>query len=110
MKPWDSLACLRWAGFLEGISYLLLLFVAMPMKYLAGDPRMVRVVGMIHGLLFIAFVLALLWVKLQRDWSDRKAFLGFAASLIPFAIFYADRALFREKSAASFSAPPQPPR
>ncbi len=95
----DSLFYLRLLGFLEGLSYVALVCIAMPLKYMAGDPRAVQVVGMAHGLLFVAFVLVLLQVKVTRDWPLKKTALAFIASLIPFAIFYADVVLFRETPA-----------
>ena len=60
--PTHALYRLRLVGGLEGISYLLLLGVAMPLKYLAGMPAMVQVAGWIHGLLFTLFVAAVLEV------------------------------------------------
>ena len=95
-----SLLLLRVVGYLEGISFVVLLFIAMPLKYLAGDPRAVRVAGLIHGFLFIGFVLALLRVRLERNWPDRKTALAFLAALLPFAIFYADWVMFREQGSA----------
>ena len=53
----DRLGQLRLIAWIEGISFLLLLFVAMPMKYLADRPSMVRILGMAHGLLFVLFIL-----------------------------------------------------
>ncbi|GAB2777477.1 DUF3817 domain-containing protein [Rhabdobacter roseus] len=92
----SSLGRLRIVGFLEGISYLVLLGIAMPLKYLAGQPEAVRVVGMAHGLLFVAYVLLVIQVTIELGWSWRKAFLAFVASLIPFGTFYADVKWFRE--------------
>lgn len=82
---------LRMAGIAEGISFIVLLFIAMPIKYIAGDPRMVLYVGWVHGLLFMLFILALVTVKINREWRFRKAFLSFLSSLIPFGTFVMDR-------------------
>ena len=62
-----ALSMLRWVALLEGVSFLFLLFVAMPLKYLGGLPQAVRVTGSIHGLLFVLFVVALFRVVLERS-------------------------------------------
>src|SRR3954462_15791089 len=91
-----SLGWLRITAFLEGVSFLLLLGVAMPMKYLAGNPEPVRHVGMIHGILFVAFLALVLLVKDSRDWPMKTAVLAIVAALIPFGTFWAEFRLFRE--------------
>lgn len=92
----STLGRLRLIGFLEGLSFLVLLGIAMPLKYLAGQPLAVRHVGMAHGLLFVLYVLLLISATIQYGWSARKAVLGFVASLVPFGTFWADKRLFRE--------------
>lgn len=91
-----ALGQLRIIAFLEGISYLLLLGIAMPLKYLAGEPSAVKVIGMIHGILFVLYVFYILLVKLKLDWSLKKTVWAFLASLIPLGTFYADVKLFRK--------------
>lgn len=86
----------RVAALLEGWSYLILLFVAMPLKYAAGLPLAVRIVGSVHGFLFLAFIVALYRVILERHWPLRRALRGFLYSLIPFGAFVFDRSLVRE--------------
>jgi len=86
----------RLIAFSEGASFIILLFVAMPLKYLAGLPLAVRLVGMLHGVLFIAFVLALIWVSIERTWPLRRALLAFVSSIVPFGTFVFDRSLRRE--------------
>ncbi len=85
----------RFAAILEGISFLLLLGVAMPLKYLFDQPLAVRYVGMAHGVLFV-----ILCLLLFRAWGDKKlpfkyAVLTFLASLFPFGPFVMDRKLKR---------------
>ena len=82
---------LRIITFAEGISYLVLLFVAMPLKYFAGYPSAVRSFGMIHGVLFVIFVLYVVICLIKYRWGISKAAIIFVASLIPFANFYVDR-------------------
>ena len=84
---------LQLTGYAEGISYLLLLGIAMPLKHVAGMPQAVRVTGMIHGILFIIYIIALINAARTYHWSAKKITLGFIASLIPFGPFYLDRML-----------------
>ena len=89
---------LRLIGMLEGASFILLLGVAMPLKYLAGKPEAVSVVGMAHGILFTLFCLALLQAMNAHDWSIRKALRPFLAALLPFGPFLIDRELRAEEA------------
>jgi len=85
-----SMILLRYLALLEGISWLMLLFVAMPLKYMAGNPYPVKVVGMTHGLLFIAFVAALTVVLNRKDITAALGAKVFVASFIPFGTFVVD--------------------
>ena len=76
---------------IEGISFLVLLFIAMPLKYFAGFPMAVRIVGGLHGILFIAFII---WMYLVNDQYNKKLkwmFKSFLASIIPFGTFVLDK-------------------
>ncbi|BCN94014.1 putative membrane protein YdzA [Thiomicrorhabdus immobilis] len=72
---------------LEGTSLLLLLFVAMPLKYQYGMPEYVSLVGRAHGGLFIAFNVVLFYHVGKGHLSETKGFLGLLASLVPFGTF-----------------------
>jgi integral membrane protein len=85
----------------EGVSFLVLLLVAMPLKYLAGLPLAVRVAGTIHGLLFIAFVLTLIWTSVARGWPFHRSLLAFVSSIVPFGTFAFDVSLRREIAASA---------
>jgi len=87
---------LRLVAFLEGISLLLLLFVAMPLKYWAGLPLAVRYVGMAHGLLFVLYVLLVIPVAIEHRWGLGKTALALLVSVLPFGTFWAERRLFRQ--------------
>jgi integral membrane protein len=91
-----ALRQLRLVALLEGSSFLILLFVAMPLKYLAGMPLAVRVVGSIHGALFIAFVVVLYRAARAGRWPRRRSVAAFVASILPFGTFVFDRSLRRE--------------
>lgn len=86
----------RGIALLEGISYILLLFVAMPLKYIWQMPAAVKAVGMAHGVLFVVYVLALLLAANERKWSVGKSAKLFIASLIPFGAFVADKWIMQE--------------
>jgi integral membrane protein len=73
---------------LEGISLLLLFFVAMPMKYMAGNPSLIRPAGMAHGVLFVAYIIVAFLLKEEKDWSFKKYLIVAVASIIPFGTFY----------------------
>lgn len=85
----------RITAFLEGLSYILLLFVAMPIKYQMGDPTYVQMLGMPHGLFFMAYVFLAVYLKPQYDWNTKTFMLVLAASIIPFGTFYVDRKVLR---------------
>jgi len=85
------------AGIAEGISFILLLFIAMPVKYLAGNPTLVWYMGWVHGLLFMLYILALIAVKINLEWKFKKTAIVFLASLIPFGTFILDKSLRKEE-------------
>ena len=85
----------------EGISYLILLGVAMPLKYFAGLPEVVKYTGWAHGVLFVLYMVLLLMVWIQYRWSFGKVVLAFAASLLPFGTFALDGKLKREQQSAN---------
>lgn len=85
----------RVTAFLEGISYLLLLFVAVPIKYTLGDPSYVKVLGMPHGLLFVAYVAFAFYFKVESKWSLKKITIVLLGSIIPFGTFYVDKKYLR---------------
>ena len=91
-----TLRQLRLVAFLEGSSFVLLLFVAMPLKYLAGYPLAVRIAGSIHGALFLLFLVALYRAAGDRAWPVRRSINAFVASLLPFGTFVFDASLRRE--------------
>lgn len=72
----------------EGISYLVLLFVAMPLKYVWGEPAMVRLFGSLHGALFVAYAAYLFEVHIKEKWPLWKSGIAFLLSLIPFGTFW----------------------
>ena len=80
---------------LEGISLLLLLFFAMPMKYIYEQPIFVKTIGMAHGLLFIAYILLAIMLKIEEKWEIKKFGIICIASIIPFGTFYIEKKYLR---------------
>lgn len=87
----DPLPLLRIVAIVEAISYLVLVGVAMPLKYAWGDPRAVKVFGMLHGVLFLMMVWLLMRAHFEASWSKRRVALVFVASLVPVWPFLLDR-------------------
>jgi integral membrane protein len=99
-----ALGRFRLVALFEGASYLLLLGVAMPLKYLADSPEMVSWVGMAHGWLFILYVITGAWAAYERRWSPYLMTAAFMASLLPFATFYLDYWLRKQQDEESQAA------
>ena len=90
----DTFSRFRLISFVEGISYLLLVFIAMPLKYMFNYPMAVKIVGMSHGVLFILFFVALLMAMNKYKWK----FLGFQLfvySLIPFGFILIEKIIMK---------------
>ena len=91
---------LRIVGFAEGTSLLVLMFIAMPLKYFAGKPEAVKIIGWLHGFLFILFMLMVFVVYLQKNWPFKKLVFAFFAAFLPFGTFIFDAQLKKEQSIA----------
>jgi integral membrane protein len=91
----STIGKLRVIGFAEGVSYLILLFIAMPLKYIWGQPEMVRICGSIHGLLFVLYVMYVWLCKTEYRWDTKKAIILLIISMVPFGNFYADKHYLR---------------
>jgi integral membrane protein len=88
-----ALERLRLIGKIEGVSFLVLLGIAMPLKYAAGLPMAVKVVGWAHGVLFVLFVASLWAARREAKLPERLSALVFIAALLPFGPFVIDRRL-----------------
>ncbi|WP_128546819.1 DUF3817 domain-containing protein [Larkinella soli] len=89
---------LRLLGFLEGISLLLLIGIAVPLKYVWKDPSLVRLIGPVHGLLFLLFIFQTLHVGVERKWNFRDTtWKVILACFIPFGTFYIDRRILSKR-------------
>lgn len=73
---------IAFVGYLEGFSFLILMGYAMPLKYIAGDPEMVSLMGALHGGLFVAYI-ALLFLGVGKHWTFTALIHGFIAAVVP---------------------------
>jgi integral membrane protein len=89
---------LRVIGIAEGISFLVLLLIAMPLKYYFGMPMTVKIVGWLHGVLFIAYIGAVLLAIKAMKWNWFSVLVALAASLIPIGTFVLDKSLKKREA------------
>jgi integral membrane protein len=92
-----SIRNLRVIGILEGISFLVLLCIAMPLKYFMDIPLAVKYVGWAHGVLFILYIPAVFLARKAMQWNFFQVLVALAASLVPFGTFVLDRQLIKRE-------------
>ena len=81
----------RIVSFLEGVSYILLLFIATPVKYFGDDDSYVKMLGMPHGILFMVYVILAFMLRTPEKWDSKTFRIVLLASILPFGTFYIDR-------------------
>ena len=106
---WKSpIGRLRAVALAEGVSFLVLLGIAMPLNHLAGMPLAVRIAGWIHGILFIAVCFILSRTASELSWARRQVITVVVAALLPFGPFVIDRRLSRlDRSPSATTSPPR---
>ncbi len=87
----NSIKFFRLISIFEGISFLVLLGIAMPLKYLFDKPEAVQAVGMAHGILFIVYIFGAFFMKQKLNWSFKTLLIVILCSVLPFGPFYAER-------------------
>ena len=92
----NTLSIFRKVAVAEGLSYIALIFVAMPLKYFADMPLAVKYTGWAHGIFFMLYVVMVIMCFIEYKWKIGKTILIFLASLLPFAPFYVDKRLKEE--------------
>ncbi|QTE24358.1 DUF3817 domain-containing protein [Polaribacter cellanae] len=85
----------RIVSFLEGISYLLLLFIAVPIKYFQDDASYVKMLGMPHGILFMLYIVLAFMLQKPMKWNNKTLGIVMLASVLPFGTFYIDKKYLR---------------
>lgn len=93
----SSFGRFRILAFCEGISFLLILFVTMPLKYFYQWPEPNKIVGMAHGILFLYYLSMLIPIKSERLWTWKETSFAAIASVLPFGTFIAERYLFQKE-------------
>lgn len=96
MNQTNLLKTFRRISIAEGYSFLLLVFIAMPFKYVLEIPEPVKYFGWLHGLLFILYGVYLLLVTIKFKWTIERFVIGFFASLLPLGPFIFERKLKKE--------------
>ncbi len=91
----------RIIAFAEGVSFIVLLFIAMPLKYYGGMPKAVTIAGSVHGALFVAFIALAYFVKEQYNKSLKWIAKALLASVIPFGTFYMEKEWKKEEENAT---------
>lgn len=86
-----QLKIFKWISILEGTSFLVLLLIAMPLKYIWNMPQMVQTVGMAHGVLFVAYIFGALWLYKPMNWNLKTLAIICGASVIPLGPFYVEK-------------------
>jgi len=92
----SPLGRLRIVAFLEGLSFIILIGIAVPLKYVYGFEHATQEVGMLHGILFLTYTVLLLPVKEDYNWNWSKTSVAFVASLLPLGTFVAEYRWFRK--------------
>ena len=80
-------------AFFEGLSYILLLFVGVPLKYINGDVTLVKTLGMPHGFLFMAYIAFVIVLRFDHTWFKKHFILILLASIVPFGTFIVEHKL-----------------
>lgn len=81
----------KWVSILEGVSFLVLLLIAMPLKYVWEAPQMVEVVGMLHGILFVLYIIGAFWLARALEWNLKTLFVVCISSVLPLGPFYVEK-------------------
>lgn len=88
----SSIGFFRAVAFAEGLSLLILVFIAMPIKYILGNPSVVRSCGQIHGMLFILFIFLAIKIAAEEEWSFKTTtWKVLVSSFVPFGTFWVDK-------------------
>lgn len=91
----EMIQLFRLISFLEGVSYLLLLFVATPIKYTQADNTYVKLLGMPHGILFLLYIVFAIVIQKQMKWNVKDLGVVLICAIIPFGTFFVDKKYLR---------------
>ncbi|OUS02897.1 hypothetical protein A9Q86_02280 [Flavobacteriales bacterium 33_180_T64] len=88
----------RIVALLEGISYILLLFIATPLRHFANEPMYVKLLGMPHGILFLIYIVLAIVVGQSLQWEKKTLAIVLIASVLPFGTFYIEKKYLKNKA------------
>lgn len=91
MEKANKVKTFKWISILEALSLLILLFLAMPLKYFLDLPQMVRIVGMAHGVLFLLYLAGAVYMYKLLNWKLKVLVIAVVCSVIPFGPFYVEK-------------------
>lgn len=91
----------KYLAMIEGYSFLLILFVTMPLKYLAGFGMPNKIIGMAHGVLFLSYVVVAIIVAQEKKWNFKDTFIVLIMSVVPFGTFWMEREYLEEDKATA---------
>jgi integral membrane protein len=91
MSLQNQVKIFKWISIFEGVSFLVLLLIAMPLKYIWDAPQMVQSVGMAHGILFIAYILGALLLFKPLGWNIKTLMIICVSSVLPLGPFYVEK-------------------
>ena len=91
------LSFFRILSLLEGVSFLAILFVTMPLKYLFEEPGPNKIIGIVHGVLFLLYIAIAVLLKSERNWSTKTLTIILLCSIIPFGTFWMDKKYLKNK-------------
>jgi integral membrane protein len=94
----STLSLLRKVGIAEGVSFLILLLIAMPLKYFMGMPMAVKITGSAHGALFVLYVGLAYYAKEVYQWPFKKFLMAFMAAWLPLGTFFFDSRLKKDEA------------
>ncbi|MEY4629302.1 MAG: hypothetical protein RLZZ595_1628 [Bacteroidota bacterium] len=94
----STLSLLRKVGIAEGVSFLILLLIAMPLKYFMGMPMAVKITGSAHGALFVLYVGLAYYAKEVYQWPFKKFLMAFMAAWLPLGTFFFDARLKKDEA------------
>ena len=106
MKLPKDLAAYRVAAIVTGVGLLLLVLVAMPLRYLGDEPWLSKMYSPIHGAIFMAYVVVVIWVTTRRGWSPVKALLIILSGVVPFLSFVVERRVIADELASADARDP----
>jgi integral membrane protein len=92
---YSNLTIFRMIAFLEGVSYIALLFIGVPLKYIGDNEIIVKLLGMPHGILFVIYILLTLYNTKNMRWNKKDILIIMMGSIIPFGTFYVEKKYLR---------------